>query len=370
MKTFQCICGQPVFFNNSVCVACGRAVGFDPVSLTMRSLEAHEDGVLQVASEPNKKDRSWIRRKKTVEPERFRFCANLNQCACNWLIPADADPAALCIGCTTTRTIPNLTPPEGSENEPNPNLQRWVKLETAKRRLLYTLLELHLWGPQTRVPQAPALVFDFMEPITAPVMTGHDSGVITINIQEADDEVREATRLQMREPYRSILGHFRHEVGHYYWDALIRDTSWLAEFRQLFGDDTLDYATALQNHYAAGSAVGWELKHISAYAAAHPWEDWAESWAHYLHMHDTLETADEARCSSALPQPTIDPGLLGEINPSATAFAQRLSRWVALTTLVNELTRSMGQPDAYPFVASTPVLQKLYFIDRVLAEKP
>ena len=52
------------------------------------------------------------------------------------------------------------------------------------------------------------------------------------------------------------------------------------------------YAAALQAHYAKGGDVGpWAERHVSAYASAHPWEDWAETWAHYLHMMDAVDTA-------------------------------------------------------------------------------
>lgn len=203
------------------------------------------------------------------------------------------------------------------------------------------------------------------------ILTGHENGVVTLNVQEADDDMREKTRLEMREPYRSLLGHFRHESGHFYWDVLIHGTPWLEEYRTLFGDETVDYATSLQRNYTEGPPLGWEQNHISAYAASHPWEDWAETWAHWLHMRDTLETAEAAQCESNIIKPKIDPALLCDEGqtptPELKAFCERISNWVALTTLVNELTRSMGQPDAYPFVSGIPVLKKLYFIERVVS---
>lgn len=356
MKTYQCLCGQPLFFNNTLCVTCGRGVGFDPDICAMQVLQpADEEGVFKKADASED---------EAVARPHFRYCANLNACGCNWLIPGTADNSALCVSCSSTRVLPDLNLPE--------NTERWSKLESAKRRLLYTLLDLGLWGPNAKVQSEFPLVFDFMQtlPGQAAVLTGHDNGVITLNIQEADDDVREKTRLQMREPYRSLLGHFRHESGHYYWDVLIQNTPWLPEYRSLFGDETLDYAEALQKNYTEGAAPGWELNHISTYAASHPWEDWAETWAHWLHMHDTLETAVATQCQSNIIHPLIDPSVLcgPDHQPDAecVAFCARISEWVALTTLVNELTRSMGQPDAYPFISSIPVLQKLYFIDRVI----
>lgn len=367
MRTYACVCGQPVFFNNSVCISCGRAVGFDPQSLEMRSMNPGPDQILRDAVVvPTPKKRSlFSRAPKAPSPRGYRYCSNLNVCACNWLIPQETDPTVtLCPGCATTRVIPDLSKPENSE--------RWIKLEVAKRRLLYTLLDLKLWGPSARLQPPFPMVFDFMEdmPGQAPVLTGHQNGVITLNILEADDDVRERNRLQMKEPYRSLLGHFRHESGHYYWEMLIRDSQWLTEYRSLFGDETIDYAAALQRNYTEGAAAGWEQLHISSYAACHPWEDWAETWAHWLNMRDTLETADAAQCQSSIPRPHMDPAILcaeGQTpTPDMVAFCERVSRWVALTTLVNELTRCMGQPDAYPFVCGGEVLKKLYFIDRVV----
>jgi hypothetical protein len=367
MRTYLCICGQPVFFNNSVCISCGRAVGFDPVSCDMRELDmTGEEGVLQQAFVPAPQKRSQFgRAPKPPEPPLYRFCANLHTCGCNWLIPADADPATLCPSCATTRVIPDLSLPG--------NPERWNRLETAKRRLLFNLLDLGLWGPNERVKPLLPMVFDFLQnlPGQPAVLTGHKNGVITLNVAEADDALREKARLEMGEPYRSLLGHFRHESGHYFWEILIRGTPWMEEYRALFGDESVDYASALQKNYTLGPPTGWEQNHISAYAASHPWEDWAESWAHWLHMRDTLETAEAAQCQTNIVHPKIDPTLLCDEGQAPTAemmaFCERISRWVALTTLVNELTRSMGQPDAYPFACGGPVLKKLYFIDRVLA---
>jgi hypothetical protein len=358
MKTYQCLCGQPIFFNNSLCVTCGRGVGFDPLICGMQVLEVTDDeGVFQ---------KSKASEDESSAPQYFRYCTNLNTCGCNWLVPGDPEGGGLCASCSTTRVLPDLTIPG--------NLERWSKLESAKRRLLYTLLDVGLWGANSTLQVPVPLVFDFLQtlPGGAAILTGHDNGVITLNVQEADDDIREKTRLEMREPYRSLLGHFRHESGHYYWDVLIRDTVWLPEYRALFGDETTDYAASLQKNYLQGADLGWELNHITTYAASHPWEDWAETWAHWLHMHDTLETAAATQCQSNIIHPVIDTTLLcgpdQEPDADCKAFCGRISEWVALTTLVNELTRSMGQPDAYPFISSTPVLKKLYFIDKVVRE--
>src|SRR5437868_9942335 len=122
-------------------------------------------------------------------------------------------------------------------------------------------------------------------------MTGHKDGIVTMKVEEADDVTRVRVRTQMREPYRTLLGHFRHETGHYYWDRLIANSDWLEPFRGLFGDERASYAEALDRHYQQGAPLDWQPQYVSAYATMHPWEDWAETWAHYLHMMDAVDTA-------------------------------------------------------------------------------
>jgi len=66
-----------------------------------------------------------------------------------------------------------------------------------------------------------------------PVLTSHCNGLITLNIAEADDAERERRRVKFHEPYRTLLGHLRHEVAHYYWDRLIANSKWLSGFSRL-----------------------------------------------------------------------------------------------------------------------------------------
>jgi hypothetical protein len=335
MKTFHCEhCNHVLFFENTVCVGCGRAIGFAPDVLEMRSFDAT-----------------------------YRQCANYrDQQVCNWLVPADVADE-LCRCCALTAVIPDLTTPGHHE--------RWFRLEAAKRRMVYTLLSLHLPVVTRSEDPANGLQFHFKSDEGLPpgeaVLTGHDNGIITLNLAEADDAERERRRVQLHEPYRTLLGHFRHEIGHYYWDRLIRDSPHLDAFRALFGDERQDYAEALQAHYAAGEKLSWEQGFISAYATAHPWEDWAETWAHYLHMVDGLETA--AACGLKL-----DPGRADEpalpaapADPGRARFARLQRDWIALTYVMNNLNRSMGLNDAYPFVLSAPALAKLEFVHRIIA---
>lgn len=351
MRRFHCECGQPLFFENSSCLACGAVTGFAPAR---RDLLALAPAAPEQWREAGGGDATW------------RLCANRDACACNWLL-AEPEPGAFCAACASTRTLPQLTTPANS--------RRWRELETAKRRLLFTLIDLELWGPGSPLRPALPLVFDFKEALPGqdPVTTGHENGVITIDAAEADDDHRERLRASLNEPYRTLLGHLRHETGHYYWDLLIRDSPLLEECRALFGDDTQDYAAALERHYQAGPPAGWQENHISSYATMHPWEDWAETWAHYLHMTDTLETAEAALLScgpdEARPPPADDAlfqGIAGAGPDEAAAFAGKINRWHAVVVLANELSRSMGQPDAYPFSLSGQVARKLFFVERAI----
>jgi hypothetical protein len=251
----------------------------------------------------------------------------------------------------------------------------WGRLESAKRRVVSSLLALDL-PLKSRVDQDAerGLAFDFLSsPAEGPrVLTGHDDGIITVNIEEADDSVRERVRQQLREPYRTILGHMRHEVGHYYWDRLIAGSAWLDDFRKLFGDEEQDYAAALERNYQAGPTPGWNQQHVSAYASTHPWEDWAETWAHYLHMVDTLDTAIGFGLDIRKLELEIEPfgreALFRPNDPGAKRFLSFLNSWIELTAVLNELSRAMGQPDLYPFALPRPAVAKLHFIHLVVTQ--
>ncbi len=333
MKRFHCVCGQPVFFGNNLCLNCRRTLGFDPQRLTVISL-ANADGELL-----------------DQENTAFKRCGNgTNYEICNWLIPASR-AERLCISCHLNRTIPNL--------EPKENLERWRKLEANKRHLIYSLLSLGLPVVSILKDWSQGLAFDFVEDQRGNpqvdlehVLTGHHAGIITINVAEADDAYRVHRRKEFAELYRTLLGHFRHESGHYYFELLLDDQMKLAEFRDLFGNEEQDYDQALIEYYNKGPDINWRQNYITAYASAHPLEDWAETWAHFLHIYDSLETAFEY-------------GLLAEIPDD---FAQRLRIWGDLTVTLNELNRSMGVEDAYPFVVNSAAAEKLGFVNRLLQE--
>lgn len=349
MQLFECQnCGQPLHFENTHCEACGHRLGYDPNKGTLLALTA-EDG-------------DW--RAIAGDKGLYRVCANAQHDACNWLIPADSGDQ-FCAACRHNRTVPDLTVPE--------NLANWRKLEAAKHHLFYTLLKLGL-PLRTRTEDADeGLAFDFLADVQGEngiqaVMTGHDLGLITISLAEADDAERERRRSQMHEPYRTLLGHFRHEIAHYFWDRLVRDTPMLARCREVFGDESRDYGQALQEHYNNGPPAGWQQSYVSTYATSHPWEDFAETWAHYLHMVDTLETAHAfgirvkpriARAEELSTRVDIDPHY-------ASTIEELMEPWIPLTVAINSINRSMGQPDLYPFVLSPQVVGKLGFIHELV----
>lgn len=346
MKLFECqACGQPLYFENSSCESCGRRLGCVPSIQDISALEPGEEGRWRALALPDTS---------------FRFCANAEYEACNWLVPVE-EGNPYCRACRHNRTVPDLSIGQ--------NLSRWRSLENAKRRLFYTLLKLEL-PLATRSEDPHGLAFDFLadpaenSPSGPSILTGHDSGLITINIAEADDAERERRRHSMGEPYRTLLGHFRHESGHYFWDVLVGNDPSLECFRRIFGDERRDYGEALRAHYAHGPKESWQDEFVSAYAASHPWEDFAETWAHYLHIVDTLETA-HAFGMKIRPRIGRGPEMAAELDfdPHRELDLNRLiAAWLPLTFAVNSLNRGMGQPDLYPFVLAPAAIAKLAFI--------
>lgn len=295
--------------------------------------------------------------------ERHRFCANAGYSACNWLISSQS-PETYCTACRHNRTIPDLTL--------NENLIRWRRFEFAKHRLFYSLIRLNLPLANRTDDPAAGLAFDFLADVSgagaAPVLTGHDNGVITLNLKEADDVEREQLRTAMQERYRTLLGHFRHEIGHYFWDKLVRDEGNQDAFRGIFGDERSDYNNALTTHYASGAPADWQQHYISAYASAHPWEDFAETWAHYLHIVDTIEMA-YAFGMRVQPQLgfSANHSAVFDFDPYEPGDMDRLIKvWLPLAFSVNSIDRCMGEPDLYPFVLSPPVIAKVGFIHRLI----
>jgi hypothetical protein len=349
MRTFHCDqCGQPLFFENVRCLRCGSDLAFLPDKLVLGAIE------------PVPGDRGlWRRRLGTSHAggRTYHLCRNHTDFqACNFAVPA-SDPNPLCVSCRQTRILPDLSVAD--------HHARWYRIQVAKRRLFYTLAKLGLVMTEPPDGERDGPVFEFLADLPGQqVITGHLDGVITLNVAEADDAERVRRRIAMHEPYRTLLGHLRHESGHYYWDRLIRDGGRLDEFRAMFGDERADYGEALQAYYARGGGTvdGWQEGHVSAYATSHAWEDWAETWAHYLHMIDLLETAASYDTQVAVPGNDASEAVKDPFARTSENFEELVAAWVPLTLLLNSLNRSLGQDDAYPFALSAHALTKLRFV--------
>jgi hypothetical protein len=341
MLTFTCdACEAILFFENVTCLACGRTVGFRPEDLTMLTTESAEAAGLQPC-------RNWT-----------------EYAACNWFTPARAEGAGFCVACSLNEVVPDLAQQQ--------RRALWIDTERAKRRLIFTLIEIGL--PLLGLGDKQALSFRLLaderadtgdlepSPEKEPIYIGHDNGRLTLNVVEADDALRAAIAKRLNERYRTMLGHLRHEIGHYYWYLLVDGMPIQEPFRELFGDERADYDAALKHYYDAGPPADWEQTFVSAYATMHPWEDFSETWAHYIHILDTLETASTAALSLAgramrSPLP-LDAG---------RPFASVLADWVPLTVCLNQLNRSMGMRDAYPFAITEQVAAKLTFVHDLCA---
>lgn len=355
MRLFACDqCQAPIFFDNFRCVGCDHPLAFLPDLGAMSALEEIAD------------DGAATKRYRALGAEGrvVRMCQNhVDHQACNWAVPDD-DPEPLCRACRLNEVIPDLSNAQQRD--------AWLSLEAAKRRLLYSLFTLKLPVEAREEGKTGGLGFSFMAgQKEQPVFTGHSDGLITINVAEANDPFREKMRAQLGEAYRTVLGHFRHEIGHYYWDRLIKDTDLLPKYRELFGDETEDYQEALDRHYKEGAPADWAARFVSQYASMHPWEDWAETWAHYLHISDTLETAKAYGLRVKVGKGT--PGGETVVNAeqvSVDDFNQMAQDWVPLTVALNSLNRSMGMRDLYPFVLTEVALKKLRFVHEVIKAAP
>lgn len=341
MKLFRCPrCEDITVLETLVCRGCGLAIGFHPPSLDMA--EANDDGT-------DIDGRSWIP------------CSNRHW-RCNWLVATDAG-SARCSSCRLVRKRP-----EASDTIA---LEKLADATVPMRRLLVQLADLGL-PIDPFYEREGGLAFDLLSTNSGQgrVTIGHANGVITIDLVETLDDYREALRIRLGEPYRTMLGHFRHEVGHYYQWVLVEQSDWIDECRRLFGDERASYAEALDRHYRQGPPDGWAATYISEYATMHPWEDFAESFAHYLHITNTLGTA--AAGGLVLQAERVDGALENDVVPRASYRDQDMSvvlaDWQWLSLLFNRVNHSMGRGDLYPFTLTEPVKQKLDFVHRVVQD--
>ena len=346
MKVFECgHCNHPLFFESNICGNCGHFCGYrddDRKMLTFDTLSA-----------------MLISDREKIE---YKYCKNKDYSVCNWLLRKD-DEHDYCSACQLNRTIPNLSDKK--------NFPKWQNLEVAKHRLIYQLQKTGLDLPSKMVNNN-GVCFDFIaKKNNSKVMTGHANGVITILLREADSVSREQIRKNLEEPYRTLIGHLRHEVGHYFWERLVfNNEDILAAFRSIFGNEEANYSDALQTYYEKGTSHNWQDAFISKYATSHPWEDWAETWAHYLHIMDMVETAHFFRLNvnptgnleNMKAEVTFDPYAVKD-------FETIINTSVPLSFAVNSINRAMGIPDVYPFVISQKVIRKMTFIHELLLPK-
>lgn len=326
MHAFSCrVCGNPLFFDNTVCVSCGSTLGFSRRERDI--VPIGEDGTYVDAER-------WV----------WHPCRNHELSGCTWLTEV---PGGTCFSCSLTRTRPSDADIEG--------LSQFPVAEAAKRRLVVELDALKLPIVTREEDPDHGLAFDLLSSVAENVVIGHEDGVITLDLAEGDDVHREKVRVELAEPYRTLLGHFRHEIGHYYQALLVTGPT-LERVRELFGDETADYRQAIDRHYAEGPPAGWEDEYISTYATMHPFEDFAETFAHVMHISDTVDTAVAYGLSTV----------------NATAFSSFRDLvtgvWLPMSTALNQINRSMGAGDLYPFVIAPRVLDKLDLVAQIIRD--
>ncbi|MBB3749127.1 hypothetical protein FHT44_001588 [Mycolicibacterium sp. BK634] len=348
MRAFVCpVCHNFVPFERSRCPSCDSPVG---LHLPSKSMVALGDGTAEIDSA------EWTR------------CTQTETLACNWLAAesTDADARGRCLAHSLIRREPDADDTIAREKLPSATL--------ALRRLVYQLHDLGLpVDPYWR--RDGGLAFDLLSSFSGERITiGHANGVITIDLVESLDAYRESLRVRLGEPYRTMLGHFRHEAGHYYQNVLVEIGAgaerYLAHCRELFGDERASYADALTRHYEHGAPADWQSSFISEYATMHPWEDFAECFAHYLHITDTIDTGREAgmvlladRVRFAAPRDVIPLE-----SYAGVPIDQLLDDWKWISLFFNRVNTAMGKGPLYPFDISAPVADKLGFVHTVVRE--
>jgi hypothetical protein len=347
MRSFTCICDNTIFFENTQCVSCKKELGWCPACQGMTALLPAEEGQYQCGN--------------SVCGVLLAKCRNYAvEKVCNRCLQVSAEaksPDGLCDYCRFNDTIPDLTVPG--------NREMWMRLEAAKRRLLYTLDHLRLPYGSREEDFKPPLTFDFKSDTEKKgrwwwamgkeerVYTGHAGGKITINVREADPVEREKARVQFQEAHRTIIGHFRHEIGHYYWQMLIQGQR-EPEFQAAFGDhNNPPYAQAQQHYYQNGPRADWRSNFISAYATMHPWEDFAETFATYLDMVSVLDTA-------------LRMNVFESCDPLQTELPAMVKQYAKLGVVFNEMNRAMGLTDLVPEIFGPPVVAKLQYVHQLI----
>ena len=359
MRLYRCDnCGNAVHFDNRSCVNCGFRLAFVPEALSMHT----------VAPDESPQGSFGVARWRRLDQQQFvyRFCPNAEWDICNWLVPADSDEQ-YCQCCRHNGLVPDPSSEVG--------LKRWRAISEAQRNLFYSFLRWDLPRQTRKEDPQGGLIFDLKDDeilpdgSCKPVLIGHDEGQIVIRTAEADDLTREQMREQLNEPYRTLLGHFRHETGHFIWNKLVRDQNKLDGFRAVFGDETRDYQEALDDHYRNGPARGWGANYISYYATTHPWEDFAECFAHVLHIVDSLETAHIYGIALA-PLSHQELAAHAHFDPYSVLDFDRIAEiWIPLSVALNSIHHSMGERDLYPFILTPAITAKLKYVHGLITRQ-
>ena len=333
MQSFQCQCGNKLFFHSTHCLGCNRQTGFCDFCRQTTSVDGDVNEVL-TCNQPNCS-------------ADVVFCRNFEpHGVCNRLISAKAPATTnekhvgLCDFCKLTTVIPDLAIAG--------NAEKWRRLEKAKQRVLYALDTLGFPFRDDANSPFPAVRFEFKADGVEPVSTGHNNGCIVINIEEADSVKRELSRVQLGEPQRTLVGHFRHEMGHYFWSRLVNpNNQLLKQFRELYGDElSLEYGQAIDAYYRNGPAGVWQTNYVSAYATMHPWEDFAETFATYVDMCSVLNTANHFGTADVV---------FDDLDTMVESYSK-------IGVMANEFNRDMGLLDLVPEVFTSPVIEKLRFV--------
>src|SRR5215207_378700 len=324
-------CGHRLAFSAQRCDVCSSEIGYVPQLRGLRSLTPPDGAGVYDA-----------------EGDRLWRCLNAAW-GCNWMLSAGSD-TEWCRSCRLTRGRPDLARVDA--------VAAWVAAEAAKRQLVHQLDKLELPIVARSADAPDGLAFDLVDVPGHAVVTGHLDGVVTLDLAETDDRYRDDLRRTLCEPFRTVIGHLRHEVAHYYWPRLVGQTNEVGGFRRLFGDERDDYRQAMDRYYAGGAPAWSADQHITPYAASHPFEDWAETFAHYLHIIYAAETAIAHRFMPDGADVTIEQ--LVEMPD----FAGAVATWRQISAAVNDISESLGNAAVYPLDPVGVVVDKLNFVHR------
>ena len=269
------------------------------------------------------------------------FCANRDIIGCNWIAP---EPGGFCRSCAMTGLAPDTTITNA--------IPHWAQTEAAKRWVIDNLGRWHWFRPEDPGTRP---TFHMLAEGPTPVQMGHIDGVVTISVAEADAVLSTTRREALQEPYRTMIGHMRHEIAHMLWWRLSLRADFLEAFRAMFGDERADYQAALQRHYTDGPPADWRQRFLTTYASAHAHEDWAETAAHLLHLTDICDSVAAGLGAAALP----DPGWDAYAEPDT---ARLIAVAMPIVAGLNHVNRGMGLSDIYPFLLSPEAQRKLAFV--------